>query len=221
MKSQIRTSDCEGWSYFLAGRREGRPEKNRISIKQIMDVLSKIYPDTRRRNADALLIGGVAAVRNHFHMFSLYTILDERSHFTFCWQPSVLTNFLLFSGLGVIFIVYGNVRIYCLVASVAECKRGLRQGEMRNIYILASSQSWSLIGWRGPSLVSHWSQLSYINPGVQQNKSLFFSLECWSNLGMAPVSSVEPNVTSDSGDNYTTSVYHCHAGDQLTTFLGF
>ena len=125
-------------------RREGRPEKNRISIKQIMDVLSKSYLDTRRRNADALLIGGVAAVRNHFHMFSLYTILYKRSHFTFCragWQPSVLTNFLLFSGLGVIFIVYGNVRIYCLVASVAECKRGLRQGEMRIIYILASSQS--------------------------------------------------------------------------------
>ena len=62
----------------MAGRREGRPEKNRISMKQIVDVLSKSYLDTLRRNADALLIGGVAAVRNHFQMFSLYTILDVR-----------------------------------------------------------------------------------------------------------------------------------------------
>ena len=160
MKSQIRTSDCEGWSYFLAGRREGRPEKNRIIMKQIVSVLSKRHLDTLRRNADALLIGGVAAVRNHFQMFSLYTILDEREVillFAVCWQPSVLTNFLLFWGLGVIFIVYGNVRIYCLVAIVAESERGLRQGEMRNIYFLASSRKDTMlisdwITWAIPSL---------------------------------------------------------------------
>ena len=134
----------------------------------------------------------------------------------FALTAAYSSYFLLFSGLRVIFIVYGNVRIYCLVA---EC-RWVSQvwGKVRWASFISPNHGTMLISdWlTGPSLVSHWPRVSNINLGVQQNKSLFFSPLLKQSGNGPSVHSADSLMWHLTGDN---SVYHCHAGDHLTAHV--
>ena len=188
MKSQIRTSDCEGWSYFLARRCNGRPEKNRISMKQIGCFVLR-YLDTLRRNADARLIGGVAIVRNHFQMFSLYTF-RWKSFYFLPWQQLTVLTFSCSQDCEWYLLFMEMLEFIALSPSVAGSPRFEARWDEPHLYLAIMAHCWSLIGWQAHLLfpIGQEYQTSILE---YSRINHCFSVHCWSNLGMAPVSTLQ------------------------------
>ena len=168
MKSQIRTSDCEGWSYFLAGLCDGRPKKNRISMKQIGCFVSVIFghPEKKRWCPVDRRCGQRPE--------SFSDVLTLRITFFLRCQPSVLTFSCSQKCEWYLFIVYENDIIYCLVAWFRVVSQVW--GKVRWVSFIFSlwmlTSLW-LAAW--DQILSPIGQKYQASRCTHQNKSLFFS----------------------------------------------